>query len=800
MSHRPRWQAVLFAALSALLSIPAHASEVRTPPFDVDAVIRQVSPASAVGSGMIVDGRLTAADTDRREHSALAFNGTDYLVVWRYPRGRVYDVYAARVSGSGTVLDPAGLALGTGPGIGASPAVASNGTDFFVVWTQNAWQRWELRGTRVTAAGEVSSPGGMRVSTTALRSQYWPAIASNGTDYLLVWHQFTADGFSDILGRRISSTGALLDPSDLLIAGEWEVFEEDPSVASNGTVYLVAWNQGTDDDLSHRVHATRVSTEGEVLEGTGFPLRPSDSYQLDVQLASNGTNFLAAWVEVYGLDEVVYMARVTEWGDLPDPLGFAVNSSSSPQNHERYPALASDGTGYLLAWCSVDESFTGHVRATRISASAPAWQAVHDPGGFVLSAYGTVMGTAVAPADHGYFVAWERNPDQIGDLDFAWVSPAASVAPGSYAVTASVSSLHQTEPSVASNGSNHLVVWTETSPDGIKIYGTRLTLDGGAIDVPPLEIAVSNRERGAPAVASNGTDYFVAWADFRDMNWNIYGARVLGSGLSSAAVVDADGIAVSTHPAFQGNPAVASDGTDYLVVWRQDAGGGGDIHGARVTGSGTVLDPGGIEIAAQGIEHYTPRVASNGSGYFVVWAEYRDLTGWDVQGARVSAAGALLDPAGIGISNAVREQYDPDIAADGIDYFVAWSDHRSGSDNDIYGARVSGSGAVLDAAGLALGTLPLHQYRPRVSHDGTGYLAAWTDYGSSQPAIRATRVTSSGTVATPGGFQAVSNLPPGEPSLALVSNGDGQHLLVHSRYDEAPAQGSRRIRGSFVSF
>src|SRR6185503_14221156 len=81
------------------------------------------------------------------------------------------------------------------------------------------------------------------------------------------------------------------------------------------------------------------------------------------------------------------------------------------------------------------------------------------------------------------------------------------------------------------------------------------------------------REREAPAVASNGTNYLVTWMDYRDVNWNIYGARVLGSGPAAEAVLDPGSLAipVSTHADTQNSPSVASDGTNYLVVWRQAA-------------------------------------------------------------------------------------------------------------------------------------------------------------------------------------------------------------------------------------
>ena len=46
-----------------------------------------------------------------------------------------------------------------------------------------------------------------------------------------------------------------------------------------------------------------------------------------------------------------------------------------------------------------------------------------------------------------------------------------------------------------------------------------------------------------------------------------------------------------------------------------------------------------------------PSVVANGNGYFVVWADKRNYssTEYDIYGARVSATGEVLDPTGIPI-------------------------------------------------------------------------------------------------------------------------------------------------------
>lgn len=747
---------------------------------------------------MFIDGRLVTADTAVRTNAALAFNGTNFLVVWRNVRGNQASIYGTRVSPSGTVLDTAGIVVSNGPGLTTVPFVASNGTDFYVVWAQNSYT-WRVMGTRVSGSGAVAIPGGERLSSSTL-SQYWPRVASNGTDYLVVWYRYSSSYDADVFARRVSSTGQL-DTVEIPIAAVPEYNELAPSVASNGSNYLVGWSD--ERGGYSRPYATLVSNAG-VVAGSGFLLTNVDTLQSSVTVASNGLDFLAVWVDYRaGSDRDIYGTRVTGAGTVVDASGFAIGAAAGV--NESYPAVASDGANYLVAWSAWNtSSSTFQTLASRVASSGSS--PVLDSPSLALSPSGgaykyPAISRAGTSAGSGYLVAWEGNGSTSfsTNLFSASVSSSGTVTAGSsFTVTPTVTSLYQTEPAVASNGTNYLVVWMENNA---QVYGARVTREGGTIDVPPLAITASIRERQSPAVTSNGTDYFVTWMDYRDINWDIYGARVLGSGPSSSAVLDPSGIAVSTDPAFQNAPHVAALGANYLVVWRQDVGGRGDVYGARVTSAGVVQDTSGIAIATNAVEHYTPRAASNGSHYFVVWAEYQSTTAWDIAGIRVSSAGALLDTSGIPISTALREQFDPDVASNGTDFFVVWTDYRSGNNHDIYGSRVTSAGVVQDSSGLALCTETVQQYSPKVVWDGTSYLAAWADYRwDSYWDVFASQVTSSGTVVTPGGFSVVYNARETEPSLALASAGGQQSFVTFSRYDTEPSTGSRRIRGQFIGF
>ena len=102
----------------------------------------------------------------------------------------------------------------------------------------------------------------------------------------------------------------------------------------------------------------------------------------------------------------------------------------------------------------------------------------------------------------------------------------------------------------------------------------------------------------------------------------------------------------------------------------------------------------------------------------IVWKYVRSGIDSDIYGARVDAAGTVLDTSGIAISTAVDDQTYPSVTYDGANYLVVWEDYRNGSDSDIYGTRVDVLGTVLDPSGIELINQPHSRMNPAVAVGG----------------------------------------------------------------------------------
>jgi len=251
-------------------------------------------------------------------------------------------------------------------------------------------------------------------------------------------------------------------------------------------------------------------------------------------------------------------------------------------------------------------------------------------------------------------------------------------------------------------------------------------------------------------VAYGTTSYLVVWSDPRNgTSYDVYGTRVSTGG----AVLDPTGIAITTSAASQEDPAIGFDGTGYLVVWKDARSGPAcDVYGARVAAGGTVIDSSGIAISVTAEAQGDVAVAFGDSAYLAVWTDTRNGVA-NIYGARVTPGGAVLDPAGIAICTDLGGQSLPTVAFDGSQWFVAWQDNRDG-EPDIYGARVAGDGTVLDTLGIVIASEAGNQVCAAAAADGTTFLVVWEDRRSGPLRdIYGARIAADGTVLDPAGIQ-----------------------------------------------
>jgi len=232
-------------------------------------------------------------------------------------------------------------------------------------------------------------------------------------------------------------------------------------------------------------------------------------------------------------------------------------------------------------------------------------------------------------------------------------------------------------------------------------------------DAPALDALAENSQH-SPDLACAAGRCLLVWQDQRRLDGDdIFGARVDASG----KVLDPQGLPLNTVSGTQEHPQVAGDGTSFLVVW-YDFGRKG-VYGTVVDGPGKPLQPDGLLVGA-GDE---PAVAFDGTSYLVVWR----AAGGDIRAARVSSTGAVLDPQGLDVCAAAGAQASPAVSFGKGHYLVTWHDSRSGADQpELYAGRLTPAGVAEDGDGFKVASAVATSTPARVAHDGTNFAVTWS--------------------------------------------------------------------------
>jgi hypothetical protein len=673
---------------------------------------------------LMLDTTINYVPTAASQYCAsVAFDGTDYFAVWMDYRTPMPSVYGTRIDAAGNVLNITGIQVVQCANYYACPDVVFNGTDYLVVWCDMAYSydTAYVRAARVSPQGCLLDSTPIAIASVPYGWCDLPAAASKGSEFLVVWTDYRNGSESgDIYGALLTRTGKVLNPNGRAISTA-DGLQYEPSVAVNGNQYFVAWSDQRNGTEAQDIYGSRLNSEGVVLDTNGIAVSTADNCQGAPAVASDGTTYFIVWDDTRtGYEADIYGARVAPDGQVFDPSGIVLSSAGMDQRH---PSIAFDLPNYVVVWDDARDPMSV-VYGTRLVPDGT----VLDPDGFSVSSSG------------GYYYPL---------------------------------------PVIAAGDDNLLVVWADMrdlTSYAVRVYGARLSHDGIVEDPSGLCLAFEVAAQGYTACASDGTNYLVVWDDMGTIS-DIHATRVSARG----EVLDPGGIDICSDSVTQWYPSVSFDGTNYVVVWtnydlRNYC---YDIYAARVSPAGEVLDPGGVAVTSN---HQAAMavVASSGTNSLVLWSDYRSGYWPTVYGARLNSAGKVLDPDGIVMYDDTMPRAYPSVTFGGENYFVAWTDgRRSSSEADLYGARVTPEGVVLDPASIRINAQFSDQWLSSVAFDGTNYLAAWNDVSpAGNYGIRGARVSQSGTVLDPSGISIIDwcgyMLYPVWPGLAF----DGTNYLA----------------------
>jgi hypothetical protein len=336
--------------------------------------------------------------------------------------------------------------------------------------------------------------------------------------------------------------------------------------------------------------------------------------------------------------------------------------------------------------------------------------------------------------------------------------------------------LGRNRPAVAYGGGKYLVAWEDVREG--HVYAARMKPDGTLLDPEGIRLNLDPEVgAGQPAIAYDGKNFIVVWS------WidGVSGVRVRPDGTVLGPV-----FLVASSGETSGTAAIACS-RDLCLVAYEISGDQEDVYVTRLKPDGTVLDTGHRALSDSDDSASEASVAWDGKEFLVVWSDTVGIGGpRDIRGARVHPDGTFLDGrGGFPIAALPGEQRTPDVVWTGRRFLVVWSDGRSG-ERDIYGARVRSDGRVDDAGGFPISTAPGDQLFPAVAHHNSKSLVVWEDLRSGSHRIWGARVTESGAVTDTSGFAISSGDFPAE-FFPNVAYGNERFLAVYAGGTEADA-------------
>lgn len=725
-------------------------------------------PARAQGPGL-TDLHFLPGDTavgpaiGIQSEPQIAAGGGQYLAVWSdhrtdrnsvtiYADESASDIYATRLDAAGRPLDVPSVALTTAAGDQAMPRVAWNGTNWLAAWTTQVQtpSYWIIgvQAVRVAPDGSLLDPAPITVLTTHNSTSVSSlAIASDGQDWIIV-AQGTQGGDSDVVGARVSAQGTVLDPTPVVLLAATSLLDTVDIAYASG-VYMLQWSDWVGTDWA--VRARRFNPNLTALGGV-FMVGNTSLNDVNPHVVSNGTQFLSVWEANSSNTQQTQIraARVTSAGSVLDPGGLSVSGEIGPAT-VRTPNAAWDGSQWWVTWAYPN------IYLARVGAAGQ----VLDPGGFPIdgSASNFRNGPRIAGgASGGAQVVWADLPPVGPD---PWDVDAVAVSSGGQVGTPRAIALSkpaQLSADVAASDHGYAVSFLSALSGSRRVVLQRIDAVGNALDAQPIEIS-SDPVDASPALAWNGSIYMVVW----ERNSSILARRVAvdGTVLDAAPIavmpgkspdvaalgstflvtgthapsnpqfrfvycvrVDASG-AVTGSPlsiggSFALDPRVTTLGGRWLVGWQHHPTHDdphAHVHGAFVDAGGASF--GEFEVFGPPAAYLAQvRLASSGANAMFLWHQGQNQPSEDVFAKRVLPDGTLLDGGnGIAVSSAAREQIDPAVGWDGVQYIAAYQDRRNDTfflDNrsDVFGTRVGAGGNVIDPAGFAIEADPVPEIQP----------------------------------------------------------------------------------------
>jgi hypothetical protein len=703
------------------------------------------------------------------DNLTVAFDGTQFVVVWSDARADAADLYAARITVDGRDLDPGGTPLVARAGAQIGPALASSGSQLLLTWTDSSnpangnvqGSTWVQRvdSTSLATVGTAVNAGAGLSSTSSSRAVW------SGANWVVGFF-VSPDASSlnvalDIV--RVDANGALLDTAPREVSSVVSIdFGSGFGLASDGQVTVVAYSEDPTGTDSH-VRAARFGSDGSPLTPSPVELAhpgPAPARVLGVGLA--GGTFEVSWSNpdtsgstadggVIAIAAATTVQRLNSDGSLPTLSSFSLSSSNDVYD-------VTTGSQSLLA-----------VRSQ-----------------LVLNFLGGA-GSSV--------LTFQR---------FSSSGTALDAAP----VTLNVASNAELTPRAAWNGKRYYACWLDRrgGSDRARAYGTVVRSDGTVPSSTATALASAGTSQAQLFLAGGASTFVALWKE----NPSGSTGQTLATRIDdTGSVLDPTGIVIARDVREGGiSNDVTTTATSLTFDGKQFLGGDGvAFQDGSSQGTFSIALDGGVAStqlpwAPNGNSSWASpnvQVASTGAGSLVEWDWSWTGSSFDFTTLEAKASTPTVQPSFD--SRSGHYATVDSIASDGSSYLLVFTDSSNSSPpspEELWVWRFDASGAPATAMPTRVATVSTSFSTAQLVFDGSDYLLVWDPRdGTGQSDVVGVRLTRDGSPMTTSPF-VIAGTSWNETQPSVASDGAGHALVTYERFDPSSTFGSMRARARLV--
>jgi hypothetical protein len=280
---------------------------------DTDVLAR---PLDDFGAPLATSNAVNATAADA-SGGPVVWTGDRYGIAWQDRRTGNYEIFFNALAPSGAKIGP-DVQLTHTDDFSINPAIAWNGTDFYVAYEDRRSGAFQVWGRRVDL--EAKSPGEELLMVDGFDASESPALAVDSKGVALAY--FSGDSFSSSIKIRFFDPN-LTPTTDAITVGSGDVGP--PSISRNNEDYVVVWGEKS----PFAIYGAVVSSDGSILVARTLLSAPG-GFSRYPTVTGLGDRILVSYAREEDTPGADYDIYFRAFSNTLEPLGDATPVVSRP--------------------------------------------------------------------------------------------------------------------------------------------------------------------------------------------------------------------------------------------------------------------------------------------------------------------------------------------------------------------------------------------------------------------------------------------------------------------------------------